>query len=149
MTDGSFNELSAHQMGTIEKFINERIERFVNRIRKTDQLMLKLPNAYYKWEGIGLLLSLRSQIDYLLNHPSYYYFLEGGCVEFMDFESTFISDKIKDIQTERLINGVKEGQPERESQLSEILEKWEQYKSNFASDECINNFFLSSSVIGS
>ena len=131
MTDGSFNELSAHQMGTIDKFYKERIKRFVDRIRETDQLMLK-HSAYYKgkWEGIGLLLSLRSQIDFLFNHPSYYYWSEGGYAEFLDLESRLTGDKTKDEKLALLINSIKRSQPDRESQLSEILEKWEQHKRN-------------------
>lgn len=142
ITDGSFNELNATQMGSIDELNKEMIDRFVAKIQKTEQSMLKC-STYYKWEGIGLLLSLRSQIDFLLKNPDYYYYLESGYVETMNLENRLSGDVIKKRQLDVLVNHARRNQPGRELELSDILDRWEQYKSDFASDKHIKDYYLS------
>ena len=115
-TVGSLDDLSAAQMGTMEKYNTEKIKRFINGIKGIGEKIHKQVRSPFKWEGVKLLLSLRSQIDFLLNHPDYYddYGFEGGIIDFLQDGSS--------------------------ANIHEICEKWDLYKNKYATDEYIEKW---------
>ena len=99
---------------------NERL--FTERIKE----IIKADNKGSKSSGLGIILSLRSLIDFLLSYPDHYYFRESGFTD----------------ESQKAANS-KEVKENEESQFLEICDNWEKYKIKFATNDYIAKWYSS------
>lgn len=137
MTLGAYPDSNAYEFENIVSFYEEIVNRFIESVMTLDRKLEKLPTPFYRWQIIGKFISLRAQIDFLLSHAAYYHYLEGGFIvygprmQFFDKPKEH-SNHIQELQKTSL--------QEKEEQLVEIRNSWEQYKNKFATDEYIDTW---------
>lgn len=133
-----------HETQSGDKWTVLTINRFMDEICEVDK---RMSNAYIppvlKWEGMKLVLFLRSQVDYLLSHDGFYYSLEGIDAEYSVFSHSFTSTKIKGFQKSQRA-AVHEKKEEMVAQLQNIHSKWEIFRNQFLNDEYIDKWCRSS-----